>query len=156
MTVLDELLSLKQRRIEQLHCLEPGRTALLVIDMQRAFLEPGAALELPPGRAIIPNLQRLIQYEDNYGYGGGEEWAVRDRRPLWRMTRIPCDVEEVDLEGDYRDDVPGVCVTCSRCQHVTESYGTGGASIRRCLALMREECPRGQRNFYVADGQDDG
>ena len=61
MTVLDELLSLKQRRIEQLHHLEPGRTALLVIDMQRAFLEPGAALELPPGRAIIPNLQRLIQ-----------------------------------------------------------------------------------------------
>ena len=31
------------------------------IDMQRAFLEPGAALEAPPGRAIIPNLQRLIQ-----------------------------------------------------------------------------------------------
>ena len=61
MTVLDELLSLKQRRIEQLHRLEPGRTALLIIDMQRAFLEPGAALEVPPGRAIIPNLQRLIQ-----------------------------------------------------------------------------------------------
>jgi ureidoacrylate peracid hydrolase len=31
------------------------------IDMQRAFLEPGAALEAPPGRAIIPILQRLIQ-----------------------------------------------------------------------------------------------
>jgi ureidoacrylate peracid hydrolase len=61
MTVLDELLRLKQQRIEQLHRLEPGRTALLVIDMQRAFLERGAALEVPPGRAIIPNLQRLIQ-----------------------------------------------------------------------------------------------
>jgi nicotinamidase-related amidase len=32
-----------------------------VIDMQRGFLDPGAALEVPPGRAIIPNLQRLIQ-----------------------------------------------------------------------------------------------
>jgi ureidoacrylate peracid hydrolase len=31
-----------------------------VIDMQRGFLEPGAALEVPPGRAIIPCLQRLI------------------------------------------------------------------------------------------------
>jgi ureidoacrylate peracid hydrolase len=61
MTELDELLNLKQRRIEQLHCLEPGRTALLVIDMQRAFLERGATLEVPPGRALIPNLQRLIQ-----------------------------------------------------------------------------------------------
>ena len=29
--------------------------------MQRAFLEPGAALEVPPGRDIIPNLRRLIE-----------------------------------------------------------------------------------------------
>jgi ureidoacrylate peracid hydrolase len=56
----DELLRLKQERIDELHRLEPGRTALLVIDMQRAFLSPGAALEVPPGRDIIPNLQRLI------------------------------------------------------------------------------------------------
>jgi nicotinamidase-related amidase len=58
---LDELLSQKQQRIDELHRLEPGRTALLVIDMQRGFLDPGAALEVPPGRAIIPNLQRLIE-----------------------------------------------------------------------------------------------
>jgi hypothetical protein len=60
-------------------------------------------------------------YEDDYGYGG-DEWAVRDRKPRWRrkMARIPCDVAEVELEGDFRDDVPGVCVTCSRCQHATE------------------------------------
>ncbi|SRR5579875_1831793 len=61
MTVLNELLRLKQQRIERLHRLEPGRTALLIIDMQRAFLEPRAALEVPPGRDIIPNLQWLIQ-----------------------------------------------------------------------------------------------
>jgi len=57
----DELLRRKQERIDELHRLEPGRTALLVIDMQRGFLDPGAALEVPPGRGIIPNLQRLIQ-----------------------------------------------------------------------------------------------
>src|SRR5215813_8288051 len=57
----DELLRLKQGRIDELHRLEPGRTALLVIDMQRGFLESGAALEVPPGRAIIPNLQRLVE-----------------------------------------------------------------------------------------------
>src|SRR5262249_7154795 len=39
---------------------ESGRTALLVIDMQRGFLEEGAALEVPQGRTIIPNLRRLI------------------------------------------------------------------------------------------------
>ena len=57
----DELLRLKQERIDELHRLEPGRTALLVVDMQRGFLEPGAALEVPPGRALIPNLQLLIE-----------------------------------------------------------------------------------------------
>jgi biuret amidohydrolase len=56
----DELLRANQQRIDELHRFRPGRTALLVIDMQRGFLEPGAALEVPPGRAIIPNLQRLI------------------------------------------------------------------------------------------------
>ncbi len=57
----DEGFRARQQRIDELHRVEPGRTALLVIDMQRGFLEPGAALEVPPGRAIIPNLQRLIE-----------------------------------------------------------------------------------------------
>jgi nicotinamidase-related amidase len=57
----EEALRVKQERVDELHRLEPGRTALLVIDMQRGFLDPGAALEVPPGRAIIPNLQRLVE-----------------------------------------------------------------------------------------------
>jgi ureidoacrylate peracid hydrolase len=50
----------RQERIAEVHRLQPGRTALLVIDMQRGFLEPGAALEVPHGRDIIGNLQRLV------------------------------------------------------------------------------------------------
>ena len=61
MPTLNEILLAKQERIDELHRLQAGRTALLVIDMQHGFLEPGAALEVPPGRAIIPNLQRLIE-----------------------------------------------------------------------------------------------
>src|SRR5215472_11555976 len=60
MPSLDEVLRVRQERIDELHALELARTALLVIDMQRGFLEPGAALEVPVGRAIIPNLRRLI------------------------------------------------------------------------------------------------
>jgi ureidoacrylate peracid hydrolase len=60
MAALDELLNRKQQRIDELHRLEPARTALLVIDMQRGFLDPGAALEVPQGRDIIANLQRLL------------------------------------------------------------------------------------------------
>lgn len=61
---------------------------------------------------------------------------------------IPCEVEVVDLDGDY-GSVEGVEATCSRCGHVTESFGTGSASIRRCLALMRDECPLDESNYYI-------
>jgi ureidoacrylate peracid hydrolase len=40
--------------------LDPTRTALLVVDMQRAFLEPGQAMEVPPARDVIPRIQELI------------------------------------------------------------------------------------------------
>ena len=63
--------------------------------------------------------------------------------------RIVCDVEETTLTNDEGHDVESVEATCSRCGHMTESFGNGDASIRRCLALMRDECPRGQWNWYV-------
>ena len=40
--------------------LEPDRTALLVVDMQRAFVEPGQAMEVGPAREVIPRIQTLI------------------------------------------------------------------------------------------------
>ena len=40
--------------------LSPGHTALLVVDMQRAFLDPGEAMEVPPAREIVPRIGELI------------------------------------------------------------------------------------------------
>src|SRR5512143_1026627 len=40
--------------------LEPGRTALLVVDMQRAFVEAGQAMEVPAARDVVPRIQELI------------------------------------------------------------------------------------------------
>ncbi len=65
--------------------------------------------------------------------------------------KVRCAVESVGLDNDEGHDVDGVLVTCSRCAHSEESYGTSEASVRRCLVLLRENCPRGERNFYVAD-----
>ena len=42
--------------------LEPQNTALLIIDMQNDFLKPGAPLEVPAGRQIIPNIKRLLNF----------------------------------------------------------------------------------------------
>jgi hypothetical protein len=43
------------------------------------------------------------------------------------------------------------CTTahCNRCGHETESYGDGPASDRRCLVILREECPQEENNLYV-------
>ncbi|MGH7384472.1 MAG: cysteine hydrolase family protein [Candidatus Rokuibacteriota bacterium] len=40
--------------------LDPGRTALLVVDMQRAFVEAGQAMEVPPARDVVARIQALI------------------------------------------------------------------------------------------------
>ena len=40
--------------------LDRTRAALLIIDMQNGFIAEGAALEVPTGRDIIPNIERLI------------------------------------------------------------------------------------------------
>jgi hypothetical protein len=69
------------------------------------------------------------------------------------MSQVRCEVEEVELENDCGKMVEGVRVTCGRCGHTTESFGTGPASTRRCLALLREECPEGERNFYITEGE---
>lgn len=62
--------------------------------------------------------------------------------------RVNCETRIIELEGDY-GPVDGVCAICSRCNHRTESFGTGDGSIRRCLVLLRNECPEGESNFYV-------
>lgn len=63
---------------------------------------------------------------------------------------------QVECEVNYyEDETPArVEVTCSKCGHTVESFGTSDASVRRCLALLREECPLGENNFYV--DEDDG
>jgi ureidoacrylate peracid hydrolase len=44
-------------RVERI---EPSTTALIVVDMQNDFVAPGAPLETPAGRAMVPTLQRAL------------------------------------------------------------------------------------------------
>ncbi|MBZ5539348.1 MAG: cysteine hydrolase [Acidobacteriia bacterium] len=41
---------------------DPRRCALLVIDMQNAFVAEGEPFETPPARAMVPRLERLIRF----------------------------------------------------------------------------------------------
>jgi ureidoacrylate peracid hydrolase len=63
------------RADERLFRIDPARAALVVVDMQHAFLAPGAPLEVPAGRAILPAMERLIG-------------ACRDRRMPVIWTQI--------------------------------------------------------------------
>lgn len=67
------------------------------------------------------------------------------------MSRVKCQITKATLTNDDGRDVDGVIAYCNRCGHETESFGTSESSIKRCLVLMREECPLTQGNFYIAE-----
>ena len=51
----------RRGRLHLFERLDVSRTALVVIDMQNAFLRPGAPSETPMARAIVPQINRLAQ-----------------------------------------------------------------------------------------------
>ena len=69
--------------------------------------------------------------------------------------KIECAVRYVELENDSGRTVAGVEVTCNQCGHQTESFGRTAKSVRRCLALMREECPEDQGAYYASEDPED-
>ncbi len=68
--------------------------------------------------------------------------------------RVVALIEYVQLEGDY-GEIDGVQATCEQCSHCTESFGTSDTSVRRCLALLNEECPELENNFYIPDDEEE-
>ena len=58
--VADRLTKMRGR-VHIVDKLDPGHTALLVIDMQNFFVEEGQPLEVPSARDIVPNINRLAE-----------------------------------------------------------------------------------------------
>jgi ureidoacrylate peracid hydrolase len=56
-----ERMRVRRGRLHLFEKLDAARTALVVIDMQSAFLRPGAPSETPVARAIVPQINRLAQ-----------------------------------------------------------------------------------------------
>jgi hypothetical protein len=63
--------------------------------------------------------------------------------------RVPIDISEEDLDGDY-GTVPGLIITCTRCRHSVEVFGTEDNSMKRGAVMLRDECPLDEDNFYAA------
>ncbi len=75
------------RRRSTLHIFEkfdPGSTAMVVVDMQNAFVAPGALAEVPKARDITPNINRIAKALR--GAGGTVVWIrghVESNRGPW-------------------------------------------------------------------------
>ena len=69
------------------------------------------------------------------------------------MAKVECMVDYTEEENEEGFVNDCVMVECGECGHETQSWGHGKPSVKRCLALLREECPDGESNFYV-DGDD--
>jgi biuret amidohydrolase len=99
--------------------LQPGRTALVVVDMQRAFLDPGEAMEVPPARDIVPQIQSLID--------------------LFRGRRLPV----VFTEFTYSESVP-VLVGLLHPEHQRAAPGA-----QRGFGRPSSSCLLGEANVRV-------
>ena len=64
------------------------------------------------------------------------------------MAKVECTIETGYVENDSGYEIEGVIATCSRCEHTVKSCGTSDGSRRRCLVLMRQECPNDESNYY--------
>ena len=77
---------LRRGRLTLFDSLDARSTALLVIDMQDAFLKPGAAGEVAAARGIVPAINRLAQgLRDKGGLVAWVKMTVRDDTSYWSV-----------------------------------------------------------------------
>ncbi len=58
----EELVARKMLRINEVHNMEVGRTALLVVDMQRSFMDEDASLRVPQAWDILPSVKKMVDF----------------------------------------------------------------------------------------------
>jgi ureidoacrylate peracid hydrolase len=85
--IIDRVVA-RRGRLHWFDTLDPARSALVVIDMQNTFCQPGAPAEVPVSRAIVPAINRLSRalrtrgvpviwvLHANTHRGGRSDWEV--------------------------------------------------------------------------------
>lgn len=63
------------------------------------------------------------------------------------MAIVRVEVIYTELDGDY-GMVDGIEVSCSKCSHYVEVFGQHEGSINKACAMLNEECPNNENNFY--------
>lgn len=68
--------------------------------------------------------------------------------------RVSCEIEEIEIENENGIDVESINVTCTRCEHSVKCYGRSDRSVRRAMAMLAEQCPEGEHNFYCDESEE--
>jgi biuret amidohydrolase len=62
MPTREDLIARKQARINEVHRLDPRRTALVVIDMQRGFMDPDASMLVAQAWEVVPAIKKMVDF----------------------------------------------------------------------------------------------
>ena len=83
--VIDRIVA-RRGRLHGFESVDAARTALIVVDMQNVFCAPGAAVEVPLAREIVPNINRLARATREAG--GLVAWVQMtvNRREEWALV----------------------------------------------------------------------
>lgn len=126
--------------------------------MRLNAMKPKTGLQMAAdmaARRIKKEPQLIVQdiiYEVSQHYGVDiNELAKELGKRKGKKVRVKCEVEFTQREDEYGKERDCVVVTCSRCGREEMSWGQGENSVKRCLALMRENCEEGEENFYIAE-----
>jgi len=94
---LQDYLRARFGRLHRFDRLDPVRTALVVIDMQRIFCAPGALLEVPMAREIVPAIARMA--DALRAAGGTVAWVLSAFPPSDRDWTIKFDALHPPEQG---------------------------------------------------------
>jgi hypothetical protein len=66
-------------------------------------------------------------------------------------VRVEVEIYEDEVENDDGYFVSGLRLTCNRCGHEVTASGTSDGSARYGAVKLSQECPNGERNYYIVN-----
>ena len=131
------------------HELVPSTTALVVIDMQNFFVEPGAALEVAAARDIVPNVNLLARAMRDGGRDRGvDQDDVRARRARHVMDGVPPRQRRERRRGDVPRDRTrrARAIGCGRSSRSTIATSSSTSTASARSSRVRRTCRRCSTN----------
>ena len=123
--IIDRVLG-RRGRVHIFDSLAPAQTALVVVDMQNFFVEPGAPAEVPVAREICPAINELAR-----------ELRTLGARVIWVTTAYNVSGGTSDCEYFLRNIV-GDPAKIERLKGVLK-YGAHGTEIWQDLEVLADD-----------------